>query len=363
MTSEPSLHTVAHKDCPACAHALRLAAAEKDVGSLSLFAAAEIWFAGKVSRCLRPKTIECCQGQLHALKKFFGDMPLADFHAGSFKAYQRSRTEGTGVFEENGPAGASCVNHELNALQQILRKAGLWTAIADYYAPLKEPDWKPPKTFSVREQEALFTRAAVDPNIELVDIVFRITRNTTASGCELRGLRLRNLELDADPPRVHIPPDATKNEVRPRTIPLNEEAFEAFRRAVDRARSLGAHQPYHYLFPFRVNRAIWDPLKPASKSWLRKQTAKLREATGIAHLRPHAFRHLAVTEMLEQGANEHAVIAVAGWVSRKMLDYYSHHRLEAKLEAVRLLEAKKPPHPAPEGRGKLMHFPKRPGST
>lgn len=355
----PTQHTLHHKNCPACEWALQLAAAEKKLGSLSLFAAADVWLAGKISKCLRPKTIECCQGQLHALKKFFGDMPLADFHAGSFKAYQLARTQGMGVFAENGPAGSSCVNHELNALQQILRRAGLWTAIADYYSPLKEPDWKPPKTFSVREEETLFTRSGDDPNVELADIVFRITRNTTASGCELRGLRHRNLELYADPPRVHIPPDATKNEVRPRTIPLNAEARDAFQRAVARANKLGSHQPYHYLFPFRINRAHWDPLKPASKSWLRKQTAKLRDATGIAHLRPHAFRHLAVTEMLEQGANEHAVIAVAGWVSRKMLEYYSHHRIEAKFEAVQLLDRKKPPQPAPDGRGKIVQFPKR----
>lgn len=329
------------------------------MGSLSLFAAADIWLAGKVSKCLRPKTIECCQGQLHALKKFFGDMPLSSFHAGSLKAYQMARSEGAGVFEENGPAGASCVNHELNALQQILRRAGLWTPIADYYAPLKEPDWKPPKTFSTREQEMLFTNSGLDPNIELADIVFRITRNTTASGCELRGLRHQNLELHADPPRIHIPPDATKNNVRPRTIPLNAAALEAFERAVARARRLGSWQPYHYVFPLRVNRALWNPLRPASKSWLRKQTRKLRERTGIDHLRPHAFRHLAVTEMLENGANETAVIAVAGWVSRKMLDYYSHHRIEAKLEAVSLLERKKPPQPAPERRGNLVLFPGR----
>jgi integrase len=339
--------------------ALDLAAAEKTLGSLSLVAAADVWLAGKISKCLLPKTIECCQGQIHALTKFFGDMPLVDFHAGSLKAYQMARTQGAGVFEQNGPAGASCVNHELNALQQILRRAGLWTPIADYYAPLREPDWKPPKTFSTREEETLFTSASLDPNVELADIVFRITRNTTASGCELRGLRLRNVELYADPPRIHIPPDATKNSVRPRTIPLNAEAREAFERAVDRAHRLGSNQPYHYLFPFRVNRAFWNPNRPASRSWLRKQTKKLRDSTGIEHLRPHAFRHLAVTEMLENGANEHAVIAVAGWVSRKMLDYYSHHRIEAKLEAVQMLDRKKPPQPAPDGRGNLIPFPGR----
>jgi hypothetical protein len=70
---------------------------------------------------------------------------------------------------------------------------------------------------------------------------------------------------------VSIPPDAAKNSVRPRTIPLNGEAVEAFTRALERAKRLGSRYPEQYLFPFRVNRSLYDPGKPSSKSWLRKQ--------------------------------------------------------------------------------------------
>lgn len=338
-------HTLHHQNCPACAAALALASAEKKMASCSLSAAAALWLSGKIARRLRPKTLECCQGHIRALLLFFGDMPLADFHAGSLRAYQLARSAGTGCFARDGiprPAGPSAVNHELNALGQILRRAGLWDHIRDYYAPLAEPEWTGPKTFSQTEQQVLFDSAALDPNLELADIVFRITRNTTASGCELRGLRLRNIDLAASPPRIAIPADATKNTVRPRTIPLNHEGLEAVQRALDRAHRLGAWQPRHYLFPFRVNRALWDPNRPASKSWLRKQTAALRERTGIAHLRPHAFRHLAVTELLESGVPEQAVISVAGWVSRKMIERYSHTRMEFKAEAVAVLDRKQP---------------------
>jgi integrase len=321
------------------------------MASLSLFSACNIWLAGKISKGLLPKTIECCQGNVRALQRFFGDMPLADFHAGSLKAYQIARGEGTGVFadeqtREPSPVGTSAINHELNVLQQMLRKAGLWDGIKDYYAPLHETQWQPPKTFTVKEEARIFEASANDPNVELADIVFRITRNTTASGCELRGLRLKNLELNARPPRVHIPPDATKNDIRPRVIPLNAEALEAFQRAVERAAKLGAHLPFHYLFPFRVNRRTWNPLRPASKSWLRKQTQQMRDKTGIEHLRPHAFRHLAVTELLEAGVPEQTVIALAGWVSRNMINTYSHTRIEAKADAVKVLTQKKPPQRA-----------------
>jgi hypothetical protein len=51
----------------------------------------------------------------------------------------------------------------------------------------------------------------------------------------------------------------------------------------------------------------------------------------------HAFRHPAITELLEQGAPEQTVIAIAGWVGRRMVETYSHTRLEAKSDALNLL--------------------------
>jgi hypothetical protein len=189
---------------------------------MTLFEARDVWLEGKSSKGRSPKTLECCNGQTRAVKRFFGDIPLGDFTAGSFNAYQSIRRSGTGAFvDAEGkphPVGVSAVNHELNALQQILRRAGLWTAIGDFYSPLKEEPWKGPKTFTTTEQTCVFEASGADPNLEPFDMVTRITRNTTASGCELRGLRHRNLELTLTPPRIHIPPDATKNGIRPRPM-------------------------------------------------------------------------------------------------------------------------------------------------
>ncbi len=294
---------------------------------MTLSEAARIWLEPRKDQ-RKPKTIECNESEIRKLLKFFGEIRLSEFHIGHFEHYQQACKE---------ERGHSAINHELNLLSRLLEAADLWDPIKKHYVPFKEPDWTPPKMFSVQEQVRIFDKLKADPELELAEIVFTITRNTTASGCELRGLRLKHLELDAVPPRVHIPPDATKNNVRPRTIPLNEEAVNAFRRAVDRAQKLGCHYPEQFLFPFREKKNLWDPYRPASKSWLRKQTEKMREATGIQHLRPHAFRHLAVTELLEKGAPEQTVIALAGWVSRRMIDTYSHTRIEAKADAVELL--------------------------
>ena len=328
------------------------------MASLGLKEATDIILRQNTMKRLKPKSLESTKGQVNALLKFFGDVPVNEITANSLFAYQIERSK---------IASPDTVNHELGLLKRILKKAvvtvdgyrtTLWEPIAENYQALRPRDWQPPKTFTTQEEQRIFEHAASDPNLELANIVFTITRNTTASGCELRGLRLRHLELNANPPRVHVPPDATKNDIRPRTIPLNDQALEAFTMAVRRAARLGSHRSEHYLFPFRVNRALWDPNKPASTSWLRKQSARLRKESGVAHLRPHAFRHLAVTELLEQGVPDQTVIALAGWVGAKMLGHYAHHRIEAKFEAVKALD-KIGPKRAELPQKKILQFPQK----
>jgi integrase len=350
-------HTLNHRDCPACRQALELKSLEKIMSSLCLAQAAEIVLRQKISKRLKPKSLESTQGQISALLKFFGDIPLNEIHAGSLVAYQEWRLN---------TACESTINHELALLKKMLRKAtvvangvqsNLWEPISEYYNPLKVKPWTKPKTFTIQEEERIFTHTGADPNLELADIVFTITRNTSASGSELRHQRLKDLQLNAKPPRVEVR-DGVKNEIRPRVIPLNESALQAYSRAVDRAAKLGCHRPEHYLFPFRVNRKLYDPNRPASRSWLRKQVTKLRTASGVPHLKPHGFRHLFVTEALENGTPEETVVALAGWVSRNMINTYSHTRIEAKYAAVKTLDKKAIAREEPR-KTNLVFFPQK----
>jgi integrase len=48
----------------------------------------------------------------------------------------------------------------------------------------------------------------------------------------------------------------------------------------------------------------------------------------------HDLRHQYITELLEAGAPEAAVLSIAGHVSRKMMEHYSHIRMEAKRKAI-----------------------------
>ncbi|MBV9745748.1 MAG: site-specific integrase [Acidobacteriia bacterium] len=56
-------------------------------------------------------------------------------------------------------------------------------------------------------------------------------------------------------------------------------------------------------------------------------------------LRFHDLRHQAITELAEAGASDATLMAVAGHMSRRMMEHYSHVRKAAKREALSKLES------------------------
>jgi integrase len=74
------------------------------------------------------------------------------------------------------------------------------------------------------------------------------------------------------------------------------------------------------------------PLGSWKKAW-RSLTAK----AGLPGLRFHDLRHHAITELAESGASEQTIKAIAGHVSKRMLDRYSHIHLDAKRQALEVL--------------------------
>ena len=114
-------------------------------------------------------------------------------------------------------------------------------------------------------------------------------------------------------------------------IPLNEDALSAMRELYRRASAIGGTQPDHYVFPACENERF-DPTTP-QKSW-RSAWRSLRKAAGIGVLRFHDLRHHAITELAESQASDATIMAIAGHVSREMLEHYSHVRLDLKRKAL-----------------------------
>lgn len=73
-------------------------------------------------------------------------------------------------------------------------------------------------------------------------------------------------------------------------------------------------------------------------SW-RSAWRRLTRAAGLRGLRFHDLRHHCITRLAEAGVPEQTLMAIAGHVSREMLEHYSHIRMQAKREAVAALES------------------------
>jgi hypothetical protein len=57
-------------------------------------------------------------------------------------------------------------------------------------------------------------------------------------------------------------------------------------------------------------------------------------------LRFHDLRHHAITELVESHASERTIMAVAGHISPKLLEHYSHIRMDAKRKAFEALSGR-----------------------
>jgi integrase len=344
-------HTRDHFECPACRQANKaLLLTGADLAAMPFDDAKTAWcLLRRQSAGLRERTHEATLGYLNSMGVFFGRMRLCDITPGHVRAYQIARKrntlriEGTDRHPWPDPVGNSYINHEIATLGLMMKFASLWHRIKPYYSPLPVPKWSPRDVLTVEQEEALFKHLPKKPEAALAYWVAAITNNTTASGMELRGLRLKHLFLTDVIAEIYIPEDSVKNDSRPRKIALNNKARWAVGECLKRAIRLGATDPEHFLFPFRLKRNVYDPTRQASPFFLRKSWAKLQAATGFVNLRPHDLRHQCITSMLENGVQPETVTAIAGHVGRKMLEYYSHHRKQVKYAAVMTLEAKKPP--------------------
>ena len=74
-----------------------------------------------------------------------------------------------------------------------------------------------------------------------------------------------------------------------------------------------------------------DPSQPI-KSWRTAWRRALKDAS--LDIRFHDLRHTCITKLAEGRASEQTLMAIAGHLSRKMLEHYSHIRMAAKRTAV-----------------------------
>ena len=122
-----------------------------------------------------------------------------------------------------------------------------------------------------------------------------------------------------------------------RVIPLNQPALDAL---VKWAGRLVESDADDYVFPAceaagiereHPDRERIEASRPI-KSWRSAWRAALKRA-GL-QLRFHDLRHTCITKLSEAQASEQTLMAIAGHLSRKMMEHYSHIRMEAKRTAL-----------------------------
>jgi integrase len=296
--------------------------------------AAARWLASRANQ-VAAKTYKTETERLQSLLGSFRGRRLDDINSSDIQNYQIRRL---------AEVSSTTVNLDCAVLRMILRSAKLWARIQDDYKPLPKKKTGPGRALAPEEEQRLFNLAQRNPRWDAVYYAAVLAANTTARGCELKGLRLADVDLISR--SLTIRRTSTKTDAGCRVIPLNENALWAVARLLERAQYLGASQLEHHVFPaagFRhtqENRHVagtgYDPTSPM-RSW-RTAWRSLTTAAGLQGLRFHDLRHHCITRLAEAGVPEQTLMAIAGHVSREMLEHYSHVRMQAKREAVAALD-------------------------
>jgi integrase len=194
------------------------------------------------------------------------------------------------------------------------------------------------------DKQRLLKTAVMRPEWETAYLAAILCLNTTARGCELKGLQWSDIDLFQRTITIR----KTKTAAGERMIPLTSVAASALARLRTRAESFGPVEPSHYVFAafvpkfkFNDTKVVgydvtkYDPTRHIN-SW-RTAWRSLTKKAGLPGFRFHDLRHCAITSLAESGAADSTIMAIAGHVSRRMLERYSHVRMEAKRIAMETL--------------------------
>jgi integrase len=268
------------------------------------------------------------------LLRHFSSRRICEIDNAAIKAYQTERKR---------QVSPRTVNLETKLLRQIMKHARVWAHIADEFKPLKEDSRGPGRALEEHEERLLLETARTKPGWDAAFYAAMIASNTTMRGCEVKGLRISDVDLVDR----QIVISRSKTAGGERTIPLNDAAVWAFAKLLERAHALGAAEPEHFLFPgFRyrqtkkANGTGYDPDRP-QKTW-RTAWRSLCKKAGLPGLRFHDLRHTAITKLAESEASDQTIMSIAGHLDRKMLEHYSHIRNAAKRKAVDAIKSYMP---------------------
>ncbi len=295
----------------------KLAAGSQQFCKLSFEEAAERNLAERIAR-LAPRSVQTEREHLKPLCTVFGSIKVNRITVEMVRSYMADRTAAN--------VANKTINLELGVLRGVVKRAKLWHLFMDEIKPLPVHT-QIGRAMTLDEKLRLAKTAAMKQEWQNARLAMVLALNTTMRACEIKALRWYDVDLLASTVTIR----KSKTEAGRRMIPLNDDALSAIRELYSRASAIGGTQPDHYVFPACEN-GRFDPMIP-QKSW-RSAWRSLRKAAGIPALRFHDLRHHTITELAESQASDATIMAIAGHVSRQMLEHYSHVRLDLKRKAL-----------------------------
>jgi integrase len=306
-------------------------------------AAAAEWLETKTK--LSSKSVTRYKQCIENLKAEFSGRLVCDVDSQDIAAYQRKRLA--------AEVSNRTVNYEVGTLRGILKLFGVWGQIADEVDALKE-NHDVGRALSRDEEEALIKAAGKSRSPALLPLlVFSLDTGMRAS--EVRSLRRCDLVLIWKEGVITsgeaVVPKSKTEAGTGRSIPLTQRVCATL--TIWLSRFPGADEDA-YVFPrhsvgiagnSRVNR-VWnvDLTRPIGE-WKSAWSAACKDAK--VRYRWHDLRHTFVSRLAENPAvSEGTIKALAGHVSKRMLERYSHIRTHAKRAAIESLEQVQVPIPA-----------------
>lgn len=327
-----------------------------DLGKLTFSEVWPIWWEVKEQE-IGKKTKQCYHEYFRHLSLFFGLIVLEDVHIGHVVAYRKERMV---------TAGPNLINHEMNALRQLLDYCGLWggTTLAKRYKQLKVRKGGPGQTLTDQEAKWLFEVAQMKPRWRLAYLCALVSSSTAAGAKEVLSLRLKDIDFNGA--RVMFIEGTKEGSERVRCIPMNDDCRWALAEICMIAAIKGAEKPEHYIFPKRasVKGGPPDPtqhIESNFRAWYAIRKFAAKKFPSLAYLGRYKLRHYALTRFAENpNISENVVKQLAGHgpYSKMLVDHYLSIRERARRVAVDALPSLRKPPASVENAEELPQPPK-----
>jgi len=274
---------------------------------------------------IAPLTERSYKLSISHLTTAFGKQLLCDISGEDLATYQARRKR-----EE---VSNRTVNLELGVLRSILRRYRMWEAISADVDFLKENP-SPGRALTAEEETRLLDAASKSRCRSLYPVIM-LAINTGMRASEIRGLKWAQVDFLANSLTVGKSKTAAGTG---RIIPLNARAVAV----LSHWRGLfPGVESEHYVFPHEKYGLAGNDRKqcayeiiPTEPMHRWKVAWEGSRKTANVSCRFHDLRHTFISRLAESQASGSTVMALAGHVSRAMMERYSHIRMEAKRKAV-----------------------------